>query len=64
MLSDDMALAFAGWSVAEARQRICKLLATGWSAEQLALMFGATLEEIDRLSGGHFIPEKDCANVG
>jgi hypothetical protein len=48
-----VAMTFAGWSETEARQRIARLLATGWRAPQLALMFGVDLEEIDRLVGEH-----------
>jgi hypothetical protein len=32
-------------------QRIARLLATGWSASSIALMFGIELSEIDRLTG-------------
>lgn len=54
-------LTFAGWSEPEARERITRLLATGWRAPQLALMFGVRLEEIDRLArlDGH--PEAETA---
>jgi hypothetical protein len=58
------ALMFANWSETEAAQRIRKLLAAGWSAEQIGRMFGIRVQEIDRLTRDHVIPEKDCANVG
>lgn len=45
------ALTFADWTEAEARERICRLLAQGWSASSIALMFGVSIEEIDRLAG-------------
>jgi hypothetical protein len=51
------------WTEPEARRRVATLRASGWTANQLASMFGVSTEEIDRLSG-HFIPEKDCASVG
>jgi len=63
MSINDAALAFTDWTEAEARRRVATLRATGWSANQLASMFGVPIEEIDRLSR-HFIPEKDCARVG
>ncbi len=44
------ALTFAGWSESEARERIARLLASGWSAKQLALTFGVRVEEIDPLT--------------
>jgi hypothetical protein len=47
----DAAIAFANWTEAEARQRVARLLATGWSISTIALMFGVDLEEIDRLIG-------------
>jgi hypothetical protein len=44
------AMAFADWSEAEAAQRIAKLLASGWSAAQIARMFGLRASEVDRLA--------------
>ena len=44
------AMAFADWSEAEAAQRIAKLQASGWSAAQIARMFGLQLSEIERLA--------------
>jgi len=58
------ALTFANWSEAEAAQRLRKLKAAGWSPASIAGMFGIRIEEIDRLTGGDVIPEKDCAHVG
>ena len=51
MPNSDAALAFSNWTEDEARQRIARLLATGWSASSIALMFGIELSEIDRLTG-------------
>jgi hypothetical protein len=45
----DAALAFLNWSESEARERIARLLATGWSVGQIAEMFGLRVAEIDRL---------------
>jgi Trp operon repressor len=47
----DAALAFAGWPQFEAQKRIATLLRCGWSARELAAMFGTTVAEIDRLTG-------------
>jgi hypothetical protein len=52
----EAAMAFADWSESEAQRRIATLLRTGWSARQLAQMFGVSVEEIDRLSGADVIP--------
>lgn len=45
------ALTLSNWTESEARQRICKLIAQGWSVSSIALMFGIEIEEIDRLAG-------------
>jgi hypothetical protein len=45
------AMSFAAWSQSEAAERIRKLLAAGWSAAQIGQMFGARVEEIERLVG-------------
>jgi hypothetical protein len=45
------ALALSNWTEAEARERIRKLIAQGWSVSSIALMFGIDIEEIDRLAG-------------
>lgn len=45
------AMTFAGWSETEARERIARLLASGWRTETVALMFGIKLSEIYRLVG-------------
>jgi hypothetical protein len=58
------ALALSNWTEAEARERIHKLIAQGWSVSSIALMFGIEIEEVDRLAGRDFIPTKDCAYVG
>lgn len=44
------AMSFAAWSQSEAADRIRKLLASGWSPEQIGRMFGARTEEIERLA--------------
>jgi hypothetical protein len=44
-------LTLSNWTEAEARQRIAKLLATGWSVSSIALMFGIDSEEVHRLAG-------------
>ena len=51
MLDSAGALQFAGWTEEEARRRIASLLRCGWTARQLAVMFGVDLEEIHGLSG-------------
>jgi hypothetical protein len=47
----DAALAFSNWTESEARERIRRLLAQGWSASSIALMFGIDIGEINRLAG-------------
>jgi hypothetical protein len=47
----DAALALSNWTETEARQRIRKLIAHGWSVSSIGLMFGIEIEEIDRLAG-------------
>jgi hypothetical protein len=47
----DAALAFLNWTEPEARERLARLLATGWSASQVAEMFGLSVAEIERLAG-------------
>jgi hypothetical protein len=47
----DAALAFLNWTENEARERLARLLATGWSASQVAEMFGLRVAEIERLAG-------------
>jgi hypothetical protein len=44
-------LALSNWTEAEARERIRRLIAQGWSVSSIALMFGIDIEEIDRLAG-------------
>jgi len=48
---NDAALAFTEWTEAEATRRIATLRGCGWTANQLASMFGVSIEEIDRLAG-------------
>jgi hypothetical protein len=45
-----------GWTEEDERRRIATLLGCGWSVEQLALVFGMSVEEIDRLAGGQGQP--------
>jgi hypothetical protein len=40
---------FSLWSDTEARERVCRLLRTGWRPDQLAAMFGVSPSEIERL---------------
>ena len=51
MRDDAAALAFSTWTEVEARERITRLRALGWSAPTIALMFGVDVAEIDRLTG-------------
>jgi AraC-like DNA-binding protein len=51
MRDNAAALAMLSWSELEARERICRLLASGWRINQLAEMFGLNPSEIERLIG-------------
>jgi hypothetical protein len=57
----DAALAFAWWTEAEARKHVATGLKCGWTVKQLALMYGTTVADIDRLTGDSDQPSSVAA---